>query len=511
MAAGDPVVVVGAGAGGLAAAIALSARGHEVTVLEALATPGGKMRHVRAGGRAVDAGPTVLTMRWIFERLFSEAGSDFSARVRLTRASLLARHAWSDGTRLDLSADIEDSAAAIAAFAGTPEADGYRRFCADSRAIYATLKPSYIDAQRPGPVDLMRRIGLFNFGAQMALKPLVTMDAALSSYFADRRLIQLFGRYATYCGASPFLAPATLMLVAHVEQDGVWLVDGGMHALARTLSDFAVDLGATIRYATTVDAIETGPGGVTGLRLSGGERIKASAIVFNGDVSALATLVSGSGVEPVAPQDRSFSALTFTMTAETAGFPLAHHNVFFCDDSPREFDTLTRQRAMPDQPTTYLCAQDRDDVGQRAEGTGLERMLLTLNAPADGDRTPLSLMDVDRCLDQTLKRLDTCGLSINRTTMACTETTPTGFHRLFPATGGALYGRASHGFMAAFQRPGARTLVPGLYLAGGSAHPGPGVPMATLSGMLAAASLVEDRALTRPYRRAAISGGTSTD
>ena len=160
----------------------------------------------------------------------------------------LARHAWGDGSRLDLYSDVDQSAEAIADFAGAREADGYRRFCKRAESIYRTLRDTFISGSRPGPVELATRVGLSRLPDLMGISPFTTLSRALEDHFSDPRLRQLFGRYATYCGSSPFLAPATLMLVAHVEREGVWIVEGGMARLAEALAELASARGADFDF-----------------------------------------------------------------------------------------------------------------------------------------------------------------------------------------------------------------------------------------------------------------------
>ncbi len=502
------VAVIGAGVGGLTAAIDLAMAGCHVTLLERQATPGGKVRQVQAGGALIDAGPTVFTMRWVFEQLFADAGSQFANHVALRPAHILARHAWDERTRLDLYADLDQTTDAIGAFAGPAEARGFRDFAARAQRIYRTLEGPFLRSKLPNPLSLVRAAGV---GPMLQISPFDTLSGALATHFSDPRLRQLFGRYATYCGSSPYLSPATLMLVAHVEQDGVWLVDGGMHALARALAALAASLGVTIRTNADVARIETQSGRASGVVLCCGERVGADAVVVNADSSALAMCFGDAvarATPAVRPARRSLSALTWAMRARTHGFPLTRHNVFFQPDYAAEFTDIFTHRRLPQTPTIYVCAQDRTDDDPAPDGP--ERLLCLVNAPPDGDATPLTNTEIDRCAQQAFTHMARCGLQVERSSQASVVTAPQHFNALFPATGGALYGQAVHGPMATFQRPGSRTKIPGLYLAGGSTHPGAGVPMAALSGRLAAAALLEDGRSTRQWSRAATPGGTST-
>ncbi|CAN5755408.1 phytoene desaturase family protein [soil metagenome] len=493
------VIVVGAGVGGLVAALELSNQGAEVLVLEAAPEAGGKMRRVHIGNATLDAGPTVFTMRGVFDSLFDDMGVRLADHLALRPVSTLARHAWGDSRQLDLYADTARSADAIGDFAGAAEAARYLAFCRRARLIYQTLEQPFIKGSRPNALSLAARVGRRGLAGLSRISPFGSMWKALGHYFHDPRLRQLFGRYATYCGSSPFMAPATLMLVAHVEQDGVWLLEGGMHRLATSLENLARQRGASFRYGTAVQAIETRDGRASGVRLASGETLDASAVVFNGDAAALAGGLLGAGaahaVAAPPAAGRSLSAVTWNLVAPARGFALLRHNVFFSDDYAAEFDDLFSRSRLPQEPTVYVCAQDRGDKGDDSAAAGAaraERLLCLVNAPATADTRTLDSGALARCEQAAFRRLEQCGVKLDRDSGHTLMTTPADFHRMFPATGGALYGQASHGWMASFRRPGARSRLAGLYLAGGSAHPGPGVPMAALSGRQAASSVLAD-------------------
>ncbi|WP_439100827.1 1-hydroxycarotenoid 3,4-desaturase CrtD [Congregibacter sp.] len=488
------ILVIGAGVGGLAAAIELAAAGQQVTVLERAAEPGGKMRQLPVNGVGVDAGPTVFTMRWIFDQLFETAGSALEAHLRLEKADVLARHAWRQGAVLDLYASTERSEQAIQEFAGRENALGYRAFCARSADIYETLREPFIASSRPGMLELVRRVGFNNLDAMWRTAPFSSLWSSLGDHFRDPRLRQLFGRYATYVGSSPLKAPATLMLIAHVEQEGVWLVDGGMRAVAAALRDLGLDLGVEFSFDEGVCQIIMEADRAVGVVTEQNRELRADQIVYNGDISAIGTGLLGAAatraVKPVMPRQRALSAITFCMVAKVSGLNLHYHTVFFAEDYPAEFAAIFGNGGITDYPTVYVCAQDR---GAGKVPDGPERLLLLINAPADGDRRLRDARNLAQYRDKALALLRECGCELEFEESSCVTTDPRAFDERFPGSGGALYGRANHGSMASFARPGARSRVKGLYLAGGSVHPGAGVPMSAMSGRLAAGAVLEDQ------------------
>lgn len=505
------VTIIGAGIGGLSAAALLAARGCAVTVIEKDWHPGGKARQWPVDGVAVDAGPTVFTLYDVFETLFRECGAELADHVSVRRAEVIARHAWDADRQLDLYADPARSEQAIGEFAGARAAAGFRAFRQEAARIHGILdRPMLRGSKLAWPPALMWRIGLWRVGDLLAIRPYESLWKVLGEHFADQRLRQLFARYSTYCGSSPFATPATLMLIADVEAQGVWLIDGGISALAQALMNLARSHGAQFRFGTPAALVEVRHGRAAGVVLANGDHVAADAVVANVDPQAVAAgrlgPLAALAVGGHSPRRRSLSAMVWLAHARTAGFPLQRHNVLFSPDYPREFADI-RGGTPPADPSVYVCAQDRDG-GVVAPG-GRERLQIIVNAPANGDSRSYDQKEQDRCTQAMRQSLRRCGLELEED---CPQhlLTPNSFESFSPSTGGAIYGRASHGWAASFLRQGTRTAIPGLYCVGGSTHPGAGVPMASLSGRLAMQAVLHDRASMSRSHPVAMAGGMST-
>jgi 1-hydroxycarotenoid 3,4-desaturase len=281
-----------------------------------------------------------------------------------------------------------------------------------------------------------------------------------------------------------------------------------MHKVAEAIADLAAARGAKFRYNEDVREIRVVGGRAAGVVLASGEVIPAGDVLANCDASAIAdgrfgTAAAGA-VKGTPAAKRSMSALVTMMTADAQGFDLDRHNVFFSGDYAREFREIFGDHRLPSAPSVYVCAQDR---GAGPPPGGPERFQLIVNAPATGDGRIPTPGEIEACQTATFAALERCGLTLKPRSMV--PVGPATFEALFPSTGGALYGRASHGWQASFRRPGSRTGLPGLWLAGGSAHPGAGVPMAALSGRLASAAILSARGSTMPSRPMATAGGIS--
>ena len=513
------VVVIGAGMAGLVSALLLANEGADVTVLEAQENCGGKMRQLFPGQsteymnevEGIDSGPTVLTMKWVFEEIFQAVGAHLESELDLTRLEILARHAWSADhgeQQLTLFADPIKSLDAVAEFSGPGEAKKFAQFCKMTKDLYNTLEASIIREPTPSLKKLALTLGPRGMATLASVGPMRNLWDGLGAAFKDQRLRQLFARYATYCGSSPWNAPATLMLIAQVEMDGVWSVKGGMRSLAKTLERMARDRGVQFKFKTRCKSIGVKDGSIDAIYTDHDEIFLADAVVFNGDVAALHCGLLGRDVQNQMNQtkenksERSLSAVTWTMRCKVKenSFKLDRHNVFFQNNYINEFNDIFKHKRLPLTPTVYICAQNRgtNQNDKSLEGIGGDEPIFCLiNAPAVGDTYEFTQQELEQCEKETFNLLSRCGLQLTTDLSKTIRTQPKDFHQLFPSTGGALYGQATHGWMQVFSRPTATTQIRGLFTAGGSVHPGPGLPMAAMSGRLAAGAVTAHLGLTK--------------
>ena len=337
------------------------------------------------------------------------------------------------------------------------------------------------------------------------MAPHRTLAGLLKSSFRDPQLAQLFGRYATYVGGSPYASPAILSLIWQAEAHGVWSVKGGMYKLAKTITALAETRGAVFHYNTQATRITQQNGRTSGVQTANAH-FPADIVLFNGDPRALHKGLLGHGSKPAVQENqvspRSLWAYVHAFAARPNGVNLAHHTVFFGHDPKAEFAALAKGE-MPTDATLYLCAQDHSEGAPDA----LQRFEIIMNGPPvlhDPEK------EKPQCQTQIFARLQQFGLQFSPTPGPVALTTPQGFDMLFPASSGSLYGRSPHGLTAAFKRPTARTKIPGLDRCGGGTHPGAGVPMATLSGQHAAAAIMMDHASTLTSHQTDTRGGMLT-
>jgi 1-hydroxycarotenoid 3,4-desaturase len=478
-------IVVGAGVGGLAAAIHLARAGLAVRLLERGASVGGKLREVEVDGHKLPAGPSVFTMRAVFEELFGGA-EELAAALELVPLDPLCRHFFADGSQLDLYTDVERTRAAIEKLSGARDARGYLAFREHARKIHEIVRGPFMERAlaigellRPSTLLQLTRID----GTRSLWK-------AIESHFGDPRLRQLFGRYATYNGSSPFHAPATLAVIAHVENEyGIFSCRGGIYRLAEALERRARALGVELETGCEIEEIVLQGNRATGVRRKGGIVDRADVVVAAVDVAHVydrllpASRAAKKLGEKYATEELSASAYTWITVVDRAPLDLLHHNVFFSADYRREFEELVDLRRPPADPTVYLCADDR--LGEVAPSEHERAFLLTNAPPLDARGARIDWRsEAPRCQARITSVLARHGWKLS--VRAQMEQTPEDFAARFPSSKGALYGLASNSKWAAFKRPANQVSgIAGLYLVGGTVHPGAGMPMVCLSARIA--------------------------
>ena len=478
------VVVVGGGVGGLAAALRLRAAGHAVLVLERRPTLGGKLDVRVRDGFTFDTGPSLLTLPGVLDDLLRVAGTRLTAEVDLTRLDPQIRYRWPDGSGFDACDDPEATSRAIEAFSRGGGA-AHRRFTARGERIWAVSERTFLTGPMTGPLDLLRRMR--SPRDLTAIDPGRTLDAVARRSFSDLRLVQWAGRYATYSGSSPYRAPATLACIPAVEaRQGVWYPAGGMGALRDALVRVAERTGVELATGCEVERIEASSDRVHAVVTTDGTRHRAEVVVANVDAEHLYgdLLPDRHALTRTRRAGRSLSG--FVVLAGVSGTTprQAHHTVWFPNDQAREFGQLIDQGVVADDPTIYACVPSVSDPTQAPPGH--ESWFLLVNAPAGAA--------VDRAAYQArlFELLAGHGTDL-RDRLCFTETiTPADLADRYRAPGGAIYGTSSNGRRAAFLRPANRGPRRGLYLVGGSSHPGGGLPLVTISGRIVADLVAQD-------------------
>ncbi|NHC12336.1 phytoene desaturase family protein [Motilibacter deserti] len=483
------VVVIGAGMGGLSAAARLGALRHEVTVCEQAPVVGGKLGRFERDGFAFDTGPSLLTLPAVYRDTFFKTGAPLEDVLDLVPVDPAFHYRFADGTEVDVpNASRSGVRAALDSALGNGAGGDWEAFLDVAHRIWQATRGPFLESplERGDLVRLSRRVGDLR-----TIAPWRSLRGLGRRHLRDPRLRMLLDRYATYTGSDPRRAPAALAVVPYVEQAfGAWYVPGGLRRLGDALHERALATGAAVRTGADVAEVLVEGGRVAGVRLADGERVPADVVVANADASHLyADLLRGPEARRElrrlrrATPSLSGFVLLLALRGRTPG--LAHHTVLFPERYDAEFDAVFGGHPA-DDPTVYVSAPD--DPALRPDDEH-EAWFVLVNAPrhepgagTDWDSPGLADAYADRVLALMAER----GLDVRDRVLWREVRTPADLERETRSPGGSIYGTSSNGPRAAFLRPANRSPVPGLFLVGGSAHPGGGLPLVGLSAAIVA-------------------------
>ncbi|MYC75979.1 phytoene desaturase [Candidatus Poribacteria bacterium] len=486
------VAIIGGGLGALSGAIRLARLGFSVQLFEKNPKIGGKVNEVILEGYRFDTGASLLTMPFVIDELFDFAGFKRSDYLDFVSIDPICRYFFSDGSVMDASADTAKMKTAIEELS-SDDMEAYERFLKYAERIHDLT------------AEIFMFIPIHEFGKLMRLRyfrtlfrlhqidPFRTVHQSVSRFFSDPRLVQLFDRYATYNGSDPFQAPATLNIIPYIEYGlGGYYIQGGIYRLVDALKAVACALGTQIHTSAKVEAIRHDGKRVSGVQVNG-ERIDADAVLCGADVVvAYRELIEGPQHqrEKLERLEPSLSGMVFLWGIKGKHPPLAHHNIIFSSDYRREFRQIFRHQQVPDEPTIYIAISSKADAAHAP--TDGENWFVLLNMPY---LVPGQMWEKEktRMRQVVLDRLKQLGFDIADQIEVEQIYTPEDFSELYASNQGSIYGVSSNRKTTAFRRlPNRSRLLDGLYFAGGSVHPGGGIPLVILSGKIAATLIAEN-------------------
>ncbi|WP_338780981.1 phytoene desaturase family protein [Metabacillus sp. FJAT-52054] len=476
-------VVIGAGLGGLSAAITLASEGWDVTVAEKNSHPGGKMMPVKLGSFHFDFGPNTITMPQVFEEVFHKAGKKMQDYLEMVKLQKHTVNYFPDGNVFFLSSDK----ATMKQQLRNLDPKGYRnydRFISEITRLYGLSEKHFFPRMFKSVLDYTSPSLSYAF---MRVRPLETMDHFFRKYFGNEQVIQAFNRYATYIGSSPYQSPATFAMIAYLELvQGVFYIKGGNTKIAEAFYELAKEMGVQFMMNTKVQELQISNKRINTVLLENGQELTADEVILNADLlKSFPELVAESERPHFTDKKRngyspSISAFVILAGIEGKIDKLAHHSVFFSKNYRKEFDELFKNQNYSEDPTIYISNSSFSDPSQADAGSNL---FILVNAPPlnqDG-RLQISPQDYKSLI---YEKLEQAGVSLSGKIMEEQLFTPLDIQDRFGAYRGALYGISANKKWDAFMRPGNFPAdIQNLSFAGGSTHPGGGSPMVTISGM----------------------------
>ncbi len=486
------VVVIGAGLGGLSAAISLASEGFSVELLEKNDKVGGKLNILTKDGFTFDLGPSILTMPHIFQALFERVGKNMADYVDIQSVEPHWRNFFEDGSVIDLCADPDKQRLELEKICPNTAAE-FDRFMAYAKKIGRETETGYF---AKGLDTLWELIKFYGPLRSLTFDVFRSMDQGVRRFVSDPKLVDILNYFIKYVGSSPYDAPALMNLLPYIQYEyGLWYVRGGMYGLAQALEKLAVELGVNIRPNTEVAEIQHQGSKASGVVLQGGEVLASDIVVSNMEViPAMQKLLHSpeSELKKMRRFEPSCSGLVLHLGVDRIYPQLAHHNFFYSDHPREHFDAVFKSHRLSEDPTIYLVAPCKTDPAQAPAGCEIIKVLPHI-PHIDPDK-PLSADDYWALRERVLIKLERMGLTDLRKHIVTEEYwTPLDIEAKYYSNLGSVYGVVADRWKnLGFKAPQRSNQLSNLYYVGGSVNPGGGMPMVVLSGQLVRDKILAD-------------------
>jgi diapolycopene oxygenase len=489
------VTVIGAGLGGISAAISLKAAGYDVEVFEKNSQIGGKLNVMEKDGFTFDLGPSIFTLPQFFQDLFERAGKKMEDYVQLDAVTPHWRNLFENKPTIDLYQEEDLMRRELDKLPGDPEAHWreFKAFLTYGREQYDIVNDGYFDKGLDNLWEFISYYKLKLLGGKIDYKN--SMSESIHQRLSDPQLRMIFEYFIKYVGSSAMDSPGYMNLMPMIQFDyGLWYVRGGMYNLAKGLGRLMEEMGIPIHLNADVEAIEKAGKQVTGIRMTDGTVHPSDIIVSNMEVIPAYKKLLNEPVsftrklEKFAP---ACSGIVLHIGTDKPFPQLAHHNFFYSEDQHKHFDTVFHKKQLPQDPTLYVVAPTRTDPSKAPEGCDNIKILPHIPPLEDGsDITHEDYVALkDRCID----KMERCGLTGLRESIVVEDLlTPVDIERMYRSNRGSIYGvvtdwKLNYGFKA----PKTSSRYKNLYFTGGSTNPGGGMPMVILSGQQCADRIIK--------------------